>query len=182
MSINFLPLDDEKTRKNTLTKNNNRKNPTQKENLKRIQDNLATLIFILILYPRKIKARKRVVEIAMFKKHLLTECTAKDSYRNCPRCQGAVLKSNYDAHISDRSCKVIDATETLCPLCHMKIKPSDEGWKQHLMAACKNNPRLNLTQSKNQTASSGRTTLNSKFKEKSLIPKGTSRQSRANNI
>lgn len=125
---------------------------------------------------------KQVVEIAMFKKHLLTECTAKDSYRNCPRCQGAVLKSNYDAHIGDRSCKVIDATETLCPLCHMKIKPSDEGWKQHLMAACKNNPRLNLTQSKNQTASSGRTTLNSKFKEKSLIPKGTSRQSRANNI
>lgn len=125
---------------------------------------------------------KQVVEIAMYKKHLTTECTEKDAYKTCPRCQEAILKSDYEGHINEKSCKVIDASEALCPLCRVKIKPSDEGWKQHLMASCKSNPRLNLTQSKNQTVPTGRiTALNAKTKERGHIPKGTSRQGRTIN-
>uniref|UniRef100_A0A0L8HPB5 Centrosomal protein CEP104 Zn finger domain-containing protein n=3 Tax=Octopus bimaculoides TaxID=37653 RepID=A0A0L8HPB5_OCTBM len=117
---------------------------------------------------------KQVLEISTYKKHLLTECDAMDNYRNCPRCQEAVLKDVYDSHISERLCRAVDINDTHCPLCHMKINPGDEGWKDHLTGrvnGCKNNPRLHLPPTKQQSNISNRPLVTNRAKEKRNISK-----------
>ncbi|XP_029648707.2 centrosomal protein of 104 kDa-like [Octopus sinensis] len=117
---------------------------------------------------------KQVLEISTFKKHLLTECDAMDNYRNCPRCQEAVLKDVYDSHVSDRVCRAVDINDTHCPLCHMKINHGDEGWKDHLTGrvnGCKNNPRLHLPQTKQHSNISNRPLVTNRAKEKRNLSK-----------
>jgi hypothetical protein len=47
---------------------------------------------------------KQVVEIATYTDHLLNECEAKNNYSKCNRCTEAIPKSEYDSHVSEKSC------------------------------------------------------------------------------
>lgn len=89
---------------------------------------------------------KQVVEICNFSEHLLTECDGKDKFKFCPRCSEAVLKVDFERHVTSKKCAVLQPNiEEHCPLCHENIPQGDESWQRHLMGsrkdACSENPR-----------------------------------------
>lgn len=98
---------------------------------------------------------KQVVEIATYTDHLLNECEAKNNYSKCNRCTEAIPKSEYDPHVSEKSCNAAKGSLNHCPLCHQNIPAGEDGWKNHLMGkeGCKQNPRRLL--SLNKTPATG---------------------------
>lgn len=99
---------------------------------------------------------KQVVEIATYTDHLLNECEAKNNYSKCNRCTEAIPKSEYDPHVSEKSCNAAKGSLNHCPLCHQNIPAGEDGWKNHLMGkeGCKQNPRRLL--SLNKTPATGK--------------------------
>ncbi|XP_052081359.1 centrosomal protein of 104 kDa-like isoform X5 [Mytilus californianus] len=94
---------------------------------------------------------KQVVEIATYTDHLLNECEAKNDYSKCNRCTEAIPKSEYDQHVSEKSCNAAKSSSNHCPLCHQNVSSGEDGWKNHLMGkdGCKQNPRRLLSLNKN---------------------------------
>ncbi|XP_076086255.1 centrosomal protein of 104 kDa-like isoform X1 [Mytilus galloprovincialis] len=94
---------------------------------------------------------KQVVEIATYTDHLLNECEAKNNYSKCNRCTEAIPKSEYDQHVSEKSCNAAKSSSNHCPLCHQNVSSGEDGWKNHLMGkdGCKQNPRRLLSLNKN---------------------------------
>lgn len=88
---------------------------------------------------------KQVVEISGLTDHLLEECSAKNKYSKCRRCQEAIPKRDYDVHVKLRTCNPAkpDKSGNRCPLCHKNISVGDKSWKTHLMGknGCEHNPR-----------------------------------------
>lgn len=88
---------------------------------------------------------EQVVEISGLTEHVLTECSSKDQYAKCNRCQATLKKSEYTAHVKLKACKATTSVKTAnrCPLCHRNVAPGDDGWKRHLMGidSCEKNPR-----------------------------------------
>lgn len=97
---------------------------------------------------------KQVVEIATYTDHLLNECEAKNNYSKCNRCTEAIPKSEYDPHVSEKSCNAAKSSLNHCPLCHQNVYSGEDGWKNHLMGkdGCKQNPRRLLNLNKNPPA------------------------------
>jgi centrosomal protein CEP104 len=85
-----------------------------------------------------------VTEISTLQEHLVKECKRKNMVRKCPICHEAVRAEDLDPHVAANDCIPANPAEySVCPLCHMKLSPGDEGWEQHLLKApgCQNNPR-----------------------------------------
>jgi len=87
-----------------------------------------------------------VIEIININTHLLTECTGRNDFQDCPVCHEAVQKSELEMHIEEKACKPPDADSIRCPLCHMDISPATiEMWRDHILVKqCPNNERRPL--------------------------------------
>nr|KAG5692452.1 hypothetical protein BaRGS_010162 [Batillaria attramentaria] len=173
---NFLPPDDEKTRKNTLwrmlfeyfdkvdgkpSKTDLKKQKAEEEAKKQAEiDALQKQLQEL----RQLNAAKeagkeepkqsKVVEIATYTDHLLTECEAKSNFGKCPRCTEAIPRADLDQHIADKTCNPAKSNMSHCPLCHENVSSGEDGWKDHLMTrdGCKQNPRRLITLNKQPAA------------------------------
>ncbi|GAB6024051.1 hypothetical protein CHUAL_008771 [Chamberlinius hualienensis] len=88
---------------------------------------------------------KQVVEIAEYIGHLLEECSSKDKYAKCKRCQEAIPKKEFDKHVQMRLCipAKLDKSYSRCQLCHKNIGSGEKSWKVHLIGknGCERNPR-----------------------------------------
>lgn len=85
----------------------------------------------------------QITEIALLQEHLVKECDRRALVRQCPICYEAVRAEDYDAHVAAKACIPFSQEYAVCPLCHMKLPPGDEGWESHFLQSpgCRNNPR-----------------------------------------
>ena len=87
---------------------------------------------------------KQVIEIATYNDHLLKECDKTSEFKQCLRCKESINLASYDKHVNDKKCLASKPIKSAnrCPLCHLDIKPSQTGWKKHLIEeGCSSNPR-----------------------------------------
>ncbi|KAI6196528.1 UVR domain-containing protein [Aphelenchoides besseyi] len=80
-----------------------------------------------------------VVETRFLSEHQLYDCKKKQDFKQCDRCQQAVLTNLYNTH---RSILPTDGSIGRCPLCSEDIQPNNDiGWRKHLNE-CTANPRI----------------------------------------
>ena len=87
---------------------------------------------------------QHIVEVSSLKDHYLSECLLKDELDECPRCRAAILRPDFDKHVTAKKCPIYNPTSPLCQMCMKPVKngDSDEGWKVHLMReGCTNSSR-----------------------------------------
>ncbi|KAJ3329688.1 hypothetical protein HDU76_007381, partial [Blyttiomyces sp. JEL0837] len=75
------------------------------------------------------------VEIPLLTSHMLSECDNRSIVKVCPRCQEAVMSSEFVSHLSRQSCIPASTIPGVsrCPLCHQDVPNGDVGWKRHLL-------------------------------------------------
>ncbi|KAK6627608.1 hypothetical protein RUM44_010086 [Polyplax serrata] len=81
-----------------------------------------------------------IIEISAFKNHLLDECNQRHLFKECPKCQQAVLEDLLDNH----ECLDLgkQPSPTRCPFCHTSIGDDESCWREHLVNnMCSNHPR-----------------------------------------
>lgn len=85
---------------------------------------------------------KQIIEISTLQEHLVSECEFRSKFRQCPRCRDAVPTTEFDAHTSARTCKVVPPGKTVCPLCRADVGNDEEAWLVHFVDdGCPANPR-----------------------------------------
>ncbi|KAI6219244.1 UVR domain-containing protein [Aphelenchoides besseyi] len=85
-----------------------------------------------------------VVETRFLSEHQLYDCKKKQDFKQCDRCQQAVLTNLYNTHRSSKKCRILptDGSIGRCPLCSEDIQPNNDiGWRKHLNE-CTANPRI----------------------------------------
>lgn len=85
----------------------------------------------------------QITEIPTLQQHLVAECNRATAVRQCPTCREAVPVTEFDSHVASGTCIPYSTSYNVCPLCHVKLAPSDAAWDDHLLKApgCVNNPR-----------------------------------------
>ena len=86
----------------------------------------------------------QVIEISTYNDHLLRECEKAADFKQCPRCKESIHSDGYDEHVKEKACLISKPLKAAnrCPLCHLDIKPGEQGWKKHLLEEkCGQNPR-----------------------------------------
>ena len=85
----------------------------------------------------------QITEIPTLQQHLISECNRATAVKQCPTCREAVPVAELDEHVAAGACIPFSASYHVCPLCHVKLAPTDQGWDDHLLKApgCPNNPR-----------------------------------------
>ena len=86
----------------------------------------------------------QIAELSLMHEHLIRDCERAHMVRQCPLCREAVRKEEFDVHVSAKSCIAANPPAySVCPLCHLKLAPGDQGWEDHFLKApgCRNNPR-----------------------------------------
>lgn len=85
----------------------------------------------------------QITEIPTLQQHLVAECNRSTAVRQCPKCREAVPATELEAHVAAGACIPYSTSYHVCPLCHVKLPASDQGWDDHLLKApgCGNNPR-----------------------------------------
>ncbi|CAJ0606737.1 unnamed protein product [Cylicocyclus nassatus] len=84
----------------------------------------------------------QATETSSLDTHKKTECRARNSFRECPRCRELIEREAYYRHVGRKDCIPPDAYSAKCPLCGTFFTPdNDEGWRKHLTAHCTGNRR-----------------------------------------
>ena len=78
------------------------------------------------------KKCKVVVEVKNLTEHRLNECSKKDKFKLCQRCQEAIPLESYQEHIKNKKCNQYKKNCNRCPLCHGDIPLSKDGFFKHL--------------------------------------------------
>jgi centrosomal protein CEP104 len=86
---------------------------------------------------------QQVTEIPTLQQHLIGECNRATAVRQCPTCREAVPVAEFDEHVAASACIPHSPQYNVCPLCHEKLPPTEQGWDDHLLKApgCANNAR-----------------------------------------
>ncbi|KAI6179241.1 hypothetical protein M3Y98_00589100 [Aphelenchoides besseyi] len=85
-----------------------------------------------------------VVETRFLSEHQLYDCKKKQDFKQCDRCQQAMLTNQYNTHRSSKKCRILPADGSIgrCPLCSEDIQPNNDiGWRKHLNE-CTANSRI----------------------------------------
>ncbi|KAI6234103.1 hypothetical protein M3Y99_00844500 [Aphelenchoides fujianensis] len=96
-----------------------------------------------------------VVETRYLSEHELFECEKRLNFKQCERCQQAVVADLYARHKTSKKCKLLPADGSVgrCPLCSEDVLPNNDlGWRTHLMSECPSNPRLKRRKKKPKAA------------------------------
>ena len=78
------------------------------------------------------KKCKVVVEVKNLTEHRLNECSKKDKFKLCQRCQEAIPLESYQEHEKNKKCNQYKKNCNRCPLCHGDIPLSKDGFFKHL--------------------------------------------------
>ena len=78
------------------------------------------------------KKCKVVVEVKNLTEHRLNECSKKDKFKLCQRCQEAIPIESYQEHTKNKKCNQYKKNCNRCPLCHGDIPLSKDGFFKHL--------------------------------------------------
>ena len=89
------------------------------------------------------KKCKVVVEVKNLTEHRLNECSKKDKFKLCQRCQEAIPLESYQEHIKNKKCNQYKKNCNRCPLCHGDIPLSKDG--QSLFMNDEDQKYMNLT-------------------------------------
>jgi centrosomal protein CEP104 len=86
---------------------------------------------------------QQITEIPTLQQHLIGECNRATAVKQCPTCREAVPVDEFEDHVTAQACIPHSNQYFVCPLCHAKLSPTDDGWDDHLLKApgCPNNPR-----------------------------------------
>ena len=79
------------------------------------------------------KKCKVYVEVKNLTQHRLNECSKKDKFKLCERCQEAIPIELYEEHTKSNKCNKYKKNCNRCPLCHDDIPLSKDGFYKHLI-------------------------------------------------
>ena len=79
------------------------------------------------------KKCKVIIEIKNLTQHRLNECNKSDKFKLCQRCKEAIPIESYDEHVKTNKCNEYKKNCNRCPLCHVDIPLSKDGFFTHLI-------------------------------------------------